>query len=457
MNELDTDVYNRNKLGKAGEMMSEILQEKILKYFKESGTRPLSVKELEEIFNMKQADEFTLLVQTLNILEETGQLVRTRKNRFGLPEKMNLIRGKIEMHKKGFAFLIPDDENQQDIYIHSSDLLSAMNNDRVIVRIERKGIRDSRPEGVVIRILERANMQIVGTFEDSHEFGFVIPDDKRIPNDIFIPKNKTKGAVTGHKVIVDISEYPEGRKSAEGEVVQILGHKNDPGIDILSIIYKNGIKMDFPDQVMEQAAATPDSISEEDMKGRRDLRDEMIVTIDGADAKDLDDAVRVEQLENGNYLLGVYIADVTYYVTKDSPIDKEALERGTSVYLVDRVIPMIPHRLSNGICSLNRGEDRLTIGCEMEVDRTGKIVSHEIFEAVIRTTERMTYKDVNKILVDQDAETRDKFSALVPSFERMAELASILRNKRMKRGAIDFDFKEAQVLVDEEGKAIEIG
>lgn len=436
--------------------MGENLQDKILDYFKESGTRPLSVNELEEIFELSQVDDFKLLVKTLNELEHTGQLIRTRKNRFGLPEKMNLVRGKIEMNKKGFAFLIPEDENEKDIYIHSSDLLSAMNNDTAIVRIEKKGVRDNRPEGVVIRILERANNQIVGTFEDSQEFGFVIPDDKRIPNDIFIPKNKTKGAVTGHKVIVDIAKYPEGRKSAEGEVVQILGHKNDPGIDIISIIYKHGIKMDFPENVLGQAEKTPDSISEEDLNGRRDLREEVIVTIDGADAKDLDDAVRVEKLENGNYLLGVYIADVTHYVTENSPIDKEALERGTSVYLVDRVIPMIPHRLSNGICSLNRGQDRLTIGCEMEVNRAGQVVSHEIFQAVIRTTERMTYKDVNKILVDKDEETRKKFQALVPNFERMEELASILRHKRMKRGAIDFDFKEAQILVDEEGKATDV-
>lgn len=436
--------------------MSENLQDQILNYFKESGTRPLSVNELEDIFGMNQVDEFKQLVKTLNELEYTGQLVRTRKDRFGLPEKMNLIRGKIEMNKKGFAFLIPDDENEQDIYIHSSDLLSAMNNDIVIVRIEKKGARENRPEGVVIRVLERANTQVVGTFEDNHEFGFVIPDDKRIPSDIFIPKNKTKGAVTGHKVIVDISKYPEGRKSAEGEVVQILGHKNDPGIDIISIIYKNGIKMDFPDSVLEQAAETPETIQDEDLKGRRDLRDEVIVTIDGADAKDLDDAVRVEQLENGNYLLGVYIADVTHYVKENSPIDKEAHERGTSVYLVDRVIPMIPHRLSNGICSLNRGLDRLTLGCEMEVNRNGQVVSHEIFQAVIRTTERMTYKDVNKVLAEKDEETRQKFEPLVPNFERMEELASILRHKRMKRGAIDFDFKEAQVLVDEEGKAVDV-
>src|SRR5690625_2891472 len=405
---------------------------------------------------MKRVDDFKMLIKTLNELEETGQLIRTRKNRYGLPEKMNLIRGKIEMNKKGFAFLIPDDEGESDIYIHSSDLASAMHNDTVIVRLEKKGYRDQRPEGVVIRIIERAIQQIVGTYEDNREFGFVIPDDSKIANDIFIPKGKAKGAITGNKVIVEIVTYPEGRKSAEGEVIQILGHKNDPGIDILSIIYKHGIKIDFPQNVLDQAASTPEQISEADTEGRRDLRNETIVTIDGADAKDLDDAVRVEKLDNGNFLLGVYIADVSHYVTENSAIDKEALERGTSVYLVDRVIPMIPHRLSNGICSLNRGVDRLTLSCEMEINEYGEVVSHEIFEAVIRTTERMTYEAVNKILVNKDEELREKYQPLVPLFEEMEELAQILRKKRMKRGAIDFDFKEAQVLVDEEGTATDV-
>lgn len=444
------------KKRKEGEMMDEQLREQLLTYFKESGTRPLSVKELEEVFEITEVDDFKNLVKTLNELEFSGELIRTRKNRFGLPEKMNLIRGKIEMNKKGFAFLIPEEENLDDVYIHSSDLKSAMNNDTVIIRLEKKGGKGQRAEGVVIRIIERAVHQVVGTFEHSREFGFVIPDDKRIPNDIFIPKNNTGGAITGHKVIVEITKYPEGRKSAEGEVVQILGHKNDPGIDIISIIYKHGIKIDFPDEVLNQAKNTAETVSEADISGRRDLRDQTIVTIDGADAKDLDDAVRVEKMDNGNYLLGVYIADVTHYVTEKSPIDKEASERGTSVYLVDRVIPMIPHRLSNGICSLNRGEDRLTLGCEMEINHTGEVVAHEIFEAVIRTAERMTYTDVNKILVDKDAGLREKFAPLVPGFERMKDLAQILRVKRMKRGAIDFDFKEAQVLVDEEGKAVDV-
>ncbi|MEJ8778789.1 ribonuclease R [Pseudogracilibacillus sp. ICA-222130] len=436
--------------------MDAQLKEEILQYFKESGTKPLSVQELEEIFGMQDVEDFKTLVKTLNELELEGSLIRTRKNRFGLPAKMNLIAGKIEMNRKGFAFLIPDDEKEKDVYIHASDLNSAMHQDKVIVRIEKKSNKDSRAEGVVIRILERAATKIVGTFEESHSFGFVIPDDTRILNDIFISKNDTLGAVTGHKVIVEITKYPEGRKSAEGEVVEILGHKNDPGIDILSIIHKHGLKIDFPDKVLDQVAAIPDKVLESDLEGRRDLRHKEIVTIDGADAKDLDDAISVEQLDNGNFKLGVYIADVSYYVEEHTALDKEASERGTSVYLVDRVIPMIPHRLSNGICSLNRGQDRLVLACEMEIDGKGTVVTHEIFEAVINTTERMTYENVNKILVDEDETIIEEFAPLVPHFETMQTLAEILFYKRKKRGAIDFDFKEAKVLVDEEGTAVDV-
>lgn len=432
------------------------LKEEILQYFKESGTKPLSVQELEEIFSMQDVEDFKTLVKTLNELELEGSLIRTRKNRFGLPAKMNLIAGKIEMNRKGFAFLIPDDENEKDVYIHASDLNSAMHQDKVIVRIEKKSNKESRAEGVVIRILERAATKVVGTFEDGHSFGFVIPDDTRILNDIFISKNDTLGAVTGHKVIVEITKYPEGRKSAEGEVVEILGHKNDPGIDILSIIHKHGLKIDFPDKVLDQVAAISDKVLESDLEGRRDLRHKEIVTIDGADAKDLDDAISVEQLDNGNFKLGVYIADVSYYVEEYTALDKEASERGTSVYLVDRVIPMIPHRLSNGICSLNRGQDRLVLACEMEIDGKGTVVTHEIFEAVINTTERMTYENVNKILIDEDEAIIEEFAPLVAHFETMQTLAEILFYKRKKRGAIDFDFKEAKVLVDEEGTAVDV-
>ncbi|MBP1947895.1 ribonuclease R [Virgibacillus litoralis] len=436
--------------------MNETIKERLRDFFNEHREKPLAVEELEDSLDLKGSDDFKELVKALNELEETGELVRTRKNRFGLPEKMNLVRGRIQMHAKGFAFLIPDDEGQTDVYIHHSDLASAMNNDKVLVRLEKKNDDGNRPEGTVIRVLERATHAVVGTFEDNKSFGFVIADDKRIPNDIFIPKSMTNGAVTGHKVIAHITKYPEGRKSAEGEIIQILGHKNDPGIDIISIIHKHGIKIDFPEEVLDQAANTPEEIDEAELENRRDLRDEVIVTIDGADAKDLDDAVTVKKLDNGNYKLGVYIADVSYYVGQNSPIDKEAFERGTSVYLVDRVIPMIPHRLSNGICSLNPQVDRLTLGCEMEITNAGEIVNHEIFQSVIKTNARMTYSDVNKILVDQDEEVRVKYSALVPMFEQMEQLAAILRGKRFNRGAIDFDFKEAQVLVDENGKASDV-
>ncbi|MEF2290439.1 MULTISPECIES: ribonuclease R [Virgibacillus] len=428
------------------------MKEKIQQYFKENGTKPLTVHEIEEALEIEDATEFKELIKSLNALEESGELVRTRKNRFGLPEKMNLVRGRIQMHAKGFAFLIPDDESRDDVYIHYSDLGSAMNGDKVLVRIEKRSDSGNRSEGTVIRILERATLQVVGTFENNRSFGFVIADDKRIPNDIFIPKDSTNGAVSGHKVIAHITKYPEGRKSAEGEIIHILGHKNDPGIDIMSIIHKHGIKVDFPEKVLEQAANTPEAITEEEMEGRRDLREETIVTIDGADAKDLDDAVSVKQLDNGNYLLGVYIADVSHYIDQGSPMDEEAFERGTSVYLVDRVIPMIPHRLSNGICSLNPKVDRLTLGCEMEIDTSGNVVKHEIFPSVIRTNERMTYHDVNQILVEKDSSLQERYQELVPMFENMEALAAILRRKRMNRGAIDFDFKEAKVVVDENGK-----
>lgn len=432
------------------------MKDKIKTFYKENVTRPLSVDELIDVLQIEGSAAFKELVITLNELEDEGELVRTRKNRFGLPEKMNLIRGKIQMHKKGFAFLIPDDEDEDDVYIHHSDLENAMNNDLVLVRIEKQDELSNRAEGRVIRILERSIHQVVGTFENNRSFGFVIADDKRIPNDIFIPKEKTKGAISGHKVIVEITKYPEKRMSAEGEVIKILGHKNDPGIDIISIIHKNGLLTEFPEEVLNQAENVPDEISPDEISGRKDLRDKTIVTIDGADAKDLDDAVSVEKLANGNFKLGVYIADVSYYIEKGSSMDKEAFERGTSVYLVDRVIPMIPHRLSNGICSLNPHVDRLTIGCEMEIDTTGKIVSHEIFQSVIQSKQRMTYKAVNQILVEKNEEVREQYQELVPMFENMQELAATLRSKRMARGAIDFDFKEAQVLVDEEGKAQDI-
>ncbi|TFE03853.1 ribonuclease R [Jeotgalibacillus salarius] len=432
------------------------MKDKLLTYMREEAYKPLTVQEFEEAFEIDDAVEFKALVKSLVILEEKGEIVRTRSNRYGLPEKMNLVRGTLSGHAKGFAFLIPDEPGRKDVFIPPNESAHAMHGDKVMVRVSSESKGD-REEGTVVRILERKTKQVVGTYTESKNFGFVMPDDKKMTSDIFVPKNASKGAVEGHKVIVEITAYPDGRNSAEGEVIQILGHKNDPGVDILSIIHKHGITIEFPDEVIQQANEVPDEIDPADLKDRRDLREETTVTIDGADAKDLDDAISLKKLDNGNYQLGVHIADVSHYVTEGSPIDEEAYDRGTSVYLVDRVIPMIPHRLSNGICSLNPKVDRLTLSCEMEIDQNGGVIKHEIFQSVIRTNERMTYTDVNKILVDEDEALIEKYEPLVPMFQDMEKLAAILRGKRFGRGAIDFDFKEAKVLVDEEGNPTEIG
>jgi ribonuclease R len=438
-------------------------EQELLDFMRETAYKPMTYQELEGHFGIEGAAEFKEFLKLLNKLEEEGKVLRTRNERYGVPERMNLLRGKLQAHAKGFAFLIPDEKDHPDVYIHANDLKSAMNGDIVLVRITAKSEGGGRMEGEVARIVQRAVTQVVGTFENHEMYAFVIPDDKRINRDIFISKGEFKGAVTGQKVVVRIVSYPEGRSAAEGEIVEILGHKNDPGVDILSIIRKHQLPEGFPDDVMAEAEAAPDTITEEEIReqGRRDLRDEVIVTIDGEDAKDLDDAVHVKVLENGSYLLGVHIADVGYYVREKSALDQEAFRRGTSVYLVDRVIPMLPHRLSNGICSLNPQVDRLTLSCQMEFDaKTLKRVSHEVFTSVIRTTERMTYSNVRRLLTateeEPETELKERYAGLLDMFDLMEKLAMRLRSKRFKRGAIDFDFVESKVIVDESGKAVDI-
>ena len=434
------------------------IKQKILTFITEEAERPVSVDDISDaVFDKTVTSEmFTELMKTLNDLEDEGRIMLTRKNKYVSPTRAGLVRGKVQMHKKGFAFLIPEEEGMKDLYLHPHDLNGAMNGDVVLARADQEASGDKRVEGVVERILERGSTRIIGNYIDKGNFGFVVADDKRIPNDVFIKKEDSQGAVDGHKVIVNILKFPEGQNAAEGEVVEILGHKNDPGVDILSIIHKHNIEIEFPDEVLDQAKNVKETIDETDLEGRVDRRDKMIVTIDGADAKDLDDAIRVEQLDNGNHLLGVYIADVSYYVEEGSPIDVEAYKRGTSVYLVDRVIPMIPHRLSNGICSLNPHVDRLVLACEMEISPEGEIVSHDIFQSVINTSARMTYQAVNQILTDHDEAVMKEYESLVPMFNEMEQLAQILRKKRMDRGAIDFDFNEAKVIVDESGHPIDV-
>ncbi|ANS76256.1 ribonuclease R [Paenibacillus yonginensis] len=435
-----------------------ITENMLLDFMRETAYKPMTYQELEEHFQISDASEFKAFLKLLNELEQSGKIVLTRTQRYGVPERMDLLRGRLQVHAKGFAFLIPEDREHPDVYVHANDLKSAMNGDTVLVRVNSKGPSDGRLEGEVVRIVTRAVTQVVGVFQHHETFGFVVPDDKRINRDIFIAQEKMGGAANGDKVVARIVSYPEGRAAATGEVAEILGHKDDPGVDILSIIRKHMLPEEFPEDVLEEAAAVPDTIEQEEIvrQGRRDLRDRVIVTIDGEDAKDLDDAVNVERLENGNYLLGVHIADVGYYVKENSRLDQEAYNRGCSVYLVDRVIPMLPHRLSNGICSLNPKVDRFTLSCDMEFDDQMRVVRHDIYTSVIRTKERMTYTNVRKILQEEDSEVTERYSDLVDTFKNMRDLALRLRNKRMRRGAVDFDFEESKVIVDESGKPVDI-
>ncbi|GIP34256.1 ribonuclease R [Paenibacillus sp. J2TS4] len=433
-----------------------ITGEEILKLLDDPDYRPMTYRELEQHFAISDSQHFKEFLKLLNRMEEEGQIYRTRNERYALPERLNLIKGRLQAHAKGFGFLIPEDRELPDVYIHANDMGGAMNGDTVLVRMSVKGPAGGKLEGEVIKIVHRATTQVVGVYQEHDSFAFVIPDDRRISRDIFVPKEASMGAVDGQKVVAKLVSYPEGRAAAQGEIIEILGHKNDPGVDILSIIRKFQLPESFGEEVMSEAQAVPDSIREEDLQDRRDLRHKRIVTIDGEDAKDLDDAVNVEMLPNGNYLLGVHIADVSYYVTENSHLDREAYNRGCSVYLVDRVIPMLPHRLSNGICSLNPQVDRLTMSCEMEIDKKGQVVNHDIFTSVIRTAERMTYNNVRKILTGEEPELLERYKELVDDFKRMEELALKLRAYRMKRGAIDFDFQESKIIVDENGKPLDI-
>ncbi len=426
------------------------MQQKLLSLMKDESYKPLTVQEIQELMGMEQAAEFKELVKMLVHLEQKSQIIRSRSNRYGVPERMNLVRGKFIGHAKGFGFVAPETEGMDDIFIPPHEVNGAMNKDIVLVRVTN-GTSGDRREGTITKIAERKTTKIVGTYQDNKGFGFVIPDDKKLPMDVFIGKGDALGAVDGHKVVVEITNWPDELKSATGMVSQILGHKNDPGVDILSIINKHGIEIDFSQESLDQANKIADVVQEKDLFKRRDLREEIIFTIDGADAKDLDDAVSVVKNTDGTYTLSVHISDVSHYVQENSPLDAEAFDRGTSVYLTDRVIPMLPHKLSNGICSLNPGVDRLTLSCDMKIDHNGKVLEHEIYESVIRTTERMTYTDVYKIIEEKDEELLARYEAIVPMINNMAELAGILKQKRIDRGAIDFDFKESKILVDEKG------
>lgn len=412
---------------------------------------PMKEKELAVFLQVAKEDRGELK-QVLDELLAEGRLEVTKRGRYKKAEE-KLIVGIFAGSQRGFGF-VEAEELEEDLFIPETRRGGAFPGDTVQARL-LPGRRGRRQEAEIVRILERGVKQLVGTFQKSRGFGFVVPDNAKIPADIFVPLERSKGAVDGHKVVVEITSYGDGRKSPEGIVKEILGHVNDPGVDIMSIIKGYDLPLEFPERVLNQAERVSSPVSAADMAGRLDLRDVTMVTIDGEDAKDLDDAVSLS-VEGDLYCLGVHIADVTNYVQENSALDREALKRGTSVYLVDRVIPMLPHTLSNGICSLNAGEDRLALSCLMKIDKKGQVADYKIAETVIHVDRRMSYTNVKKILEDRDEAVIEEYRELVPMFERMADLAALLRRKRKARGSIDFDFPETKIILTPDGRPVEI-
>ncbi len=419
---------------------------------------PMKDKELAVMLQVSKEDRGELN-RILNELLAEGKLSLTKKGKFIKAKHSDReLVGTFISHPKGFGF-VEIEGRDEDLYIPENFVNGAFHKDTVKVALlstQSAGQNGRRQEAQVIEILARGMKQIVGIYDKNNKnFGFVIPDNTKISEDVFVPVERSKGAVSGHKVVCEITDYGKNNRKPEGKITEILGHVNDPGVDIMSIVKGYELPTEFSEKIMHQAERVASEVSEADMAGRRDLRNVQMVTIDGEDAKDLDDAVSLTK-DGTQYQLGVHIADVTNYVQENSALDWEARERGTSVYLVDRVIPMLPHKLSNGICSLNAGENRLALSCLMTIDEKGEVVSHEIVESVINVDRRMSYTSVKKILEDKDEAEIHEYEALVPMFELMRELAGILREKRKKRGSIDFDFPESKIVLDKQGHPIEI-
>lgn len=412
---------------------------------------PMKEKELASFFQVSK-EERELFSLTLKELEEEGRISVTAKGKY-VKADSGLLTGTFISHARGFGF-VEVEGREEDLFIPETRIKDAFHMDVVQVRII-PGQQGKRQEAEIVKVVSRGTSRIIGTFNKSKNFGFVIPDNMKLTSDIFIPIEHSMGAMEGHKVVAELTDYGSERKNPEGKIVEILGHITDPGVDILSIVKNYDIPVAFEEKTMRQAERVPLEITEADCYGREDLREVIMVTIDGADAKDLDDAVHVQK-QGEHYILGVHIADVSNYVQESSALDREALNRGTSVYLVDRVIPMLPHRLSNGICSLNEGVDRLALSCIMTIDTKGEVIDYRIVESVIRVDRRMTYQSVKMILEEEDQEEREKYESLIPMFELMKELSGILREKRKQRGSIDFDFPEKKILLDQAGRPTEI-
>ena len=412
---------------------------------------PMKLKELAILLQVPK-DQRKELKAIMDSLEAEGKVHVSKKGKYTKGEAKRIV-GTYQAHARGFGFVAVEGEDD-DIFISEDDTNGAFHGDQVEVTI-KSAPDGKRREGKVVRILSHGTTRLVGYFQKNKNFGFVVPDNQRFIKDVFVPLERSKGAVTGHKVVVELTKYGGDNKKPEGKIVEIIGHVNDPGTDIMSIVKGYDLPIEFPEKVLNQAERVAKDVSTADMAGRMDIRDWQMVTIDGEDAKDLDDAISLTK-EGENYKLGVHIADVTNYVQEKSALDREAYKRGTSVYLVDRVIPMLPHILSNGICSLNEGEDRLALSCIMTINDKGNVVDYKIAETVICVDRRMTYTSVKKILEEQDEEESKKYEEFVPMFQMMEKVAGILREKRKKRGSIDFDFPETKMVLDEQGKPIEL-
>ena len=435
--------------------MTEKIREQLLGLINDPHYNPLKREELALIFNIHPS-EMPMFYNFLDELEEDGYIIKTKKGRVMSPNKMGLFVGKFVAHRKGYGFVESDEEFTQDLFIPKDDINGALHNDRVMAEIVTPATEDKRAEGKVIKIIKREVTRVVGLFQENKSFGFVVPDDKKFNQDIFIPKRGFNGAKNDDKVVCEITLWPQENRKPEGKIIEVLGKKGERGVEIDSIIRAHGLPEEFPKKVIDEANYVSSQDLEDEIARRLDLRHLDIFTIDGEDAKDLDDAISIEVLPNGNYKLGVHIADVTHYVREKSKLDKEALKRATSVYLVDKVIPMLPKQLSNGVCSLNPFEDKLTLSCIMEIDENGKVVNSEIAETVINSKARMTYTEVSDILEKDDEKLKQTFAKQVEDFKKAEKLARILMKRRERRRAIDFDFPEAKIILNREGKVVDI-
>lgn len=433
--------------------MMEQRKLKIQKYLESKEYIPMKRKDICTMLSVPKEDR-QYFEQIVNELLEEGKAVETKKGKLMSPKALNMEQGTFLAHSKGFGFV--EREQGEDIFIPANQINGAMHKDKVLYRINRKEEYGKRAEGEIVKILKRGNIKIVGTFEQCKGFGFVLPDNKRVTKDIFISKENSMGAVTGYKVVAEITVYGDETKNPEGEIIEILGHINDPGVDILSIIREYDLPVDFPEDVYKQIENLEMEVLQKDREGREDFTGYKTVTIDGEDAKDLDDAISLDILENGNFLLGVHIADVSHYVRENTPLDKEAYKRGTSVYLVDRVIPMLPHKLSNGICSLNPHEDRLALSCIMEINHKAEVVNHRVVKSVIHSDKRMTYTAVREVLEEKTPVLLEEYADFVDMLENMNRLRILLAEKRKKRGSVNFDLPESKIILDENGNPIDI-